>query len=136
MYWDAKLLNDKGVINQTLTVEQRVLTGSLYIVPDVHALFTRHWLEWMDKCIERYINEVVRELYASYVATLGFSLDRQSKPAKQEPLDHLRVSGRRVEIPLPTICQFLYGTDIGATREILTSDFDYRWRLIKTAFSL
>ena len=70
MYWDAKLLNDKGVINQTLTVEQRVLTGSLYIVPDVHALFTRHWLEWMDKCIGRYINEVVREFYASYVATL------------------------------------------------------------------
>ena len=126
MYKDAKLLNDEGVMTRTLIVERRVLTGILHTVHDVHALFTRYRLEWMDRSIRCYNEKVVREFYASYVETLWSSLDRRSNPAKQAPLDHLRICGRRVDISLPTICRFLYGADTDATRELLTLELDYR----------
>ena len=44
VYSDAKLLNDKGVMIQTLTLERRVLTESLPTMPEIHNLFTRHRL--------------------------------------------------------------------------------------------
>ena len=54
-----------------------------------------------------------------------------SNPSKQAPLDYIRVRGRRVDISLPTIRRFLYGADTDATRDLLTPEFDYRWKLIK-----
>lgn len=78
---DAKLLNDNGIMNQTLTVEQRVLIGSLHTVYAIHNLFTRHQLNWIARCGGRYIEELVQEFYASYVETLKASLDRKSNPA-------------------------------------------------------
>lgn len=47
VYTDAKLSNYKGVMTGTLTLERRVLTGCLPTMPAIHALFTRHRLEWM-----------------------------------------------------------------------------------------
>ena len=41
VYSDAKFLNDKGVMTQTLTLERQVLTGSLPTMPEIHNLFTR-----------------------------------------------------------------------------------------------
>ena len=38
VYLIAKLLNDKGVMTQTLTLERRVFTGSLPTMPNIHAL--------------------------------------------------------------------------------------------------
>ena len=82
IYRDAKMLNDKGVMIRTLTVEQRVLTWILHTVPSIHDIFTRHQLDWMVTRDGRYSEELVRYLYASYVATLTASLDRKSYPAK------------------------------------------------------
>ena len=45
VYSDAKFLTDKGVMTRTLTLERRVLTGSLRMMPEIHNLFTRHRLE-------------------------------------------------------------------------------------------
>ena len=73
----------------------------------------------------------MREFYASYVGTLQSSIDRRSNPAKQVPLDHDRVCGLKVDISLPAIHRFLYGADTDVTREPLTPEFDYRWKLIK-----
>lgn len=78
-----------------------------------------------------YSEELVREFYASYIATLSASLDRQSNPSKQAPLTYIRVCGRRVDISLHTIRRFLYGADTDANRAPLTLEFDYRWNLIK-----
>ena len=47
VYKDAKLPNDKMVMTQILTLERWVLTGSLPTISAIHALFTRHRLEWM-----------------------------------------------------------------------------------------
>ena len=41
VYPDANFLNDKGIMTQTLTLERRVLTGSLSAMPEIHNLFTR-----------------------------------------------------------------------------------------------
>ena len=53
-----------------LTVELRVLTGSLNTVPAVHVLFTHHRLEWMARSVGSYNKEMVREFYISYVHSL------------------------------------------------------------------
>ena len=45
VYSKAKLPNDKGFITRTLTLERRVLTGSLPTMPVIHTLFTRHRLD-------------------------------------------------------------------------------------------
>lgn len=47
IYSDVKILNERGVMTRLVTVERRILTGSLHTVPEVHRLFTRHKLEWM-----------------------------------------------------------------------------------------
>ena len=49
VYSDAKFLTDKGVMTRTLTLERRVLTA---------------------RPLGRYSEELVREFYPSYVATL------------------------------------------------------------------
>ena len=37
----------------------------------------------------------------------------------------------QVDISLPSICRFLYGKSIDATRPRLTAEFDYRWQIVK-----
>ena len=59
MYRDAKLLIDKRVMTRILTVEQRVLTGSVHTMPYIHDLFTRHQLEWMARSVGLYSEELV-----------------------------------------------------------------------------
>ena len=76
VYSDAKFLNDKRVLTQTLTLERRVLIGSLQTIPEIHNLFTRHRLEWTARPLGRYSEEMVREFYASYVATLRSQINR------------------------------------------------------------
>ncbi len=51
VYSDAKFLTDKGVMTRTLTLERRVLTGSLPTMPEIHNLFTRHRLEWTTRSL-------------------------------------------------------------------------------------
>ncbi|XP_069144452.1 uncharacterized protein [Solanum lycopersicum] len=53
LYTNAKLPNDKEVMTRTLTVERRVLTGSLRTMPAIHEIFTRHRLEWKDEDVGR-----------------------------------------------------------------------------------
>ena len=67
---DAKLLNDKGVMTRLVKVDWQVLTVNLHTVPAVHDLFTCHRLEWVARHVGSYNKDIVREFYASYVATL------------------------------------------------------------------
>ncbi|TMX01174.1 hypothetical protein EJD97_025003 [Solanum chilense] len=46
VYSDATFLNDKRVMTRTLTLERRVLTGSLLMMPENHNFFSEHRLEW------------------------------------------------------------------------------------------
>ena len=54
-------------------------------MPEILNLFTSHRLEWTARPLGRYSEEVVREFYASYVATLRSHIDRRAAPAKQPP---------------------------------------------------
>ena len=69
-------------MTRNLTLERQVLTGSLPTMADIHNLFTRHRLEWTARSLGRYIEELVQEFYASYVATLRSQIDRRDAPAK------------------------------------------------------
>ena len=82
VYSDAKFLTDKGVMTRTLTLERRVLTGSLPTMPEIHNLFIMHRFEYTARPLGRYSEELVREFYASYVATLRSQIDRRTAPAK------------------------------------------------------
>ena len=74
---------------------------------------------------------MVREFYASYVATLRSQIDRRTAPAKQAPLQQVRVRGVQVDISLPAIRRFLYGESEDATRTPITAEFGYRWQIVK-----
>lgn len=76
------MLNNKMVMTRLVTIERRVLAGSLFTVPAVHRLFTHHKFEWRGRSLESYREEVFREFYTSYLATLRGSLDRWAKPVK------------------------------------------------------
>ena len=80
--FQCNVLNDKGVMTRTLTLEWRVLTGSLPTIPEIHNLFTRHRLEWTARPLGRYSEELVREFYASYIETLRSKIDSWDAPAK------------------------------------------------------
>ena len=101
------------------------------MMPEIHNLFTRHRLECTARPLGRYSEEMVREFYPSYVVTLRSQIDRRAAPAKQAPLEQVRVRGVQVDISLPAICRFLYGEGVDATRTPLTVEFDYRWQLVK-----
>ena len=75
-------LTDKGVMTPTLTLERRVLTGSLPMILEIHNLFTKHRLEWAARLLGPYSEEMVREFYASYVVTLQSQIDSRAAPAK------------------------------------------------------
>ena len=101
------------------------------MMSEIHNLFIRHRLEWTAHPLRRYSEELVREFYASYVVTLRSQIDRWAAPAKQAPLEKVRVRGVQVDISLPAIRQFLYGKSVDATRIPLTTKFDYRWHIVK-----
>ncbi|TMX01568.1 hypothetical protein EJD97_024277 [Solanum chilense] len=75
--------------------------------------------------------ELVREFYAFYMATLRSQIDRWAAPAKKAALEHVRVRGIQVDISLLAIRRYLYGEDVDANRTPLTAEFDYRWQIVK-----
>lgn len=91
------LLNDKTVMTRSVTIEWRVLTGSFHTISYVHNLFTLHRPEGMTRSFRSYSEDVVREFYASYLATLRGSLDWRANPAKQDPLTEVFVRGCLVD---------------------------------------
>ena len=66
--------------------------------------------------MESYREEVVREFYTSYLASLRGSLDRRAKPVKHDPLTEVLVRGCRVDISSTSIRRILYGVSTGAAR--------------------
>ena len=82
-------------------------------------------MEWTARPLGRYSEEIVQEFYASYVAILRSQIDMRASPAKQAPLEQVRVRGVQVDISLPAIPRFLYGEGVDATRTPLTAEFDY-----------
>ena len=95
-------------------------------MPEIHNLFTRHRLELTARSLGRYSEEMIREFYASYVATLRSQIDRRAAPAKQAPLEQVRVRGVQVDISLPAIRRFLYGEGVHANRTFLIAEFNCR----------
>ena len=70
----------------------------------------------MTRDVGRYNEEMVQEFYASYVVTLRSQLDRRATPTKHDPLDYVQIRIKVVDISLPAIRRFIYGTDVDATR--------------------
>lgn len=132
VYRDVKVLNDKGVMTRLVTVERKVLTGSLHTVPNVHGLFTHHRLEWMARSFGKFSEEIVQQFYVSYVTTLRCALGSRSKPARHDPLTSVLVRGFRVDISPITFPRFLYGTPTNTMWDPITLEFYYRWGLVKS----
>uniref|UniRef100_M1DJL9 Integrase core domain containing protein n=1 Tax=Solanum tuberosum TaxID=4113 RepID=M1DJL9_SOLTU len=115
-----------------ITEERRVLTGSLHTIPDIHRLFNFHKCDWMAREPGTYSKEMVREFYASYAATLRGSITKRSKPLAQDPLTSTMVRGCPVDISPATIRRFLYGPTTGHSWSLNTSEFDYRWDIVRS----
>lgn len=100
------MLNDKGVMTKTITVEQRLLTGIFPTMLSIHYVFTRHQLEWTTTILGRYIEVMMRVFYTAYMVTLSASFDKQVNPTKHAPLDHVSVRGKRVDTSCPPFADF------------------------------
>ncbi|KAG5579544.1 hypothetical protein H5410_050171 [Solanum commersonii] len=132
IYRDAKMVNEKQKMARLITEERRVLTGSLHTVPDIHRLFNLHKCDWMARDPGTYSEEIVREFYASYAATLRGSISKRSKPLAQDPLTSTLVRGCPVDIFPATIRRFLYGPTAGHSWSLNTTEFDYRWDIVRS----
>ncbi|KAG5599411.1 hypothetical protein H5410_030781 [Solanum commersonii] len=126
------MVNDKQKMARLITEERRVLTGSLHTVPDIHRLFTLHKYDWMAQDPGTYSEEMVREFYASYAATLRGSISKRSKPLAQDPLTSTLVRGCPVDISPATIRRFLYGPTAGHSWSLNIAEFDYRWDIVRS----
>ncbi|WMV50329.1 hypothetical protein MTR67_043714 [Solanum verrucosum] len=109
---------------RTITVEHRVLTGSLHSAPVMKDFFRRHKCEWMAWDPENYSEEMTREFYASYAATVRNSISKNDKPLAQPPLQSTLVRNSLVDISDATICRFISGP--AHTLPINTVEYDYR----------
>ncbi|KAG5620829.1 hypothetical protein H5410_006047 [Solanum commersonii] len=132
IYRDAKMVNDKQKMARLITEERKVLTGSLHTIPDIHRLFNLHKCDWMAREPGTYSEEIVREFYASYAATLRGSISKRSKPLAQDPLTSTLVRGCPVDISPATIRWFLYGPTAGHSWSLNTAEFDYRWDIVRS----
>uniref|UniRef100_M1DI20 Integrase core domain containing protein n=1 Tax=Solanum tuberosum TaxID=4113 RepID=M1DI20_SOLTU len=112
--------------------ERRVLTGSLHTVPDIHRLFNLHKCDWMVRDPRTYNEEILREFYASYAATLRGSISKRLKLLAQDPLTSMLVRSCSVDIPPATIRRFLYGPTTGHSWSVNTTEFDYRWDIVRS----
>ncbi|KAG5585933.1 hypothetical protein H5410_046367 [Solanum commersonii] len=126
------MVNEKQKMARLITEERRVLTGSLHTVPDIHRLFNLHKCDWMARDPGTYSEEIVREFYASYAATLWGSISKRSKPLAQDPLTSTLVRGCPVDISPATIRRFLYGPTAGHSWSLNTAEFDYRWDIVRS----
>uniref|UniRef100_M1DH31 Integrase core domain containing protein n=1 Tax=Solanum tuberosum TaxID=4113 RepID=M1DH31_SOLTU len=132
IYRDAKIVNDKQKMARLITEERRVLTGCLHAVLDIHRLFNIHKCDWMARDPGTFSEEIVREFYASYAATLRGSISKQSKPLAQDPYISTLVRGCPVDISPATIRRFLYGPTMGHSWSVNTAEFDYRWDIVRS----
>uniref|UniRef100_M1D841 Integrase core domain containing protein n=1 Tax=Solanum tuberosum TaxID=4113 RepID=M1D841_SOLTU len=128
IYRDAKMLNEKEKLAHLIIEERRVVTGILHTVPDIHRLFQHHKCEWMGKELGTYSEEIVREFYTSYAATLRGSIQRNANPRAQTPLKKTLVRWFSVDISEITIYRFFYGP--GHTWALNTTKFEYRWDIV------
>uniref|UniRef100_M1DAD5 Integrase core domain containing protein n=1 Tax=Solanum tuberosum TaxID=4113 RepID=M1DAD5_SOLTU len=115
-----------------ITEERRVLTGRLHAVPDIHRLFNLHKCDWMARDPGTYSEEIVREFYVSYAATLRGSITKWSKPLAQDPIKSTLVQDCLVDISPATIRHFLYGPTTGHSWSVNTAEFDYRWDIVRS----
>uniref|UniRef100_M1DYJ7 Integrase core domain containing protein n=1 Tax=Solanum tuberosum TaxID=4113 RepID=M1DYJ7_SOLTU len=129
---DAKMVNDKQKMARLITEERRVLTRSLHAVLDIQRLFNLHKCDWMARDLGTYSEEIVREFYASYAATLHGSISKRSNPLAQDPLTSTLVRGYPIDISPATIRRFLYGPTTGHSWSVNTAEFDYRWDIVKS----
>ncbi|KAG5585447.1 hypothetical protein H5410_045881 [Solanum commersonii] len=127
IYRDANMRNNKGKKAQLITEERRVLMGSLHTVLDIHQIFNLHKCDWMARDPGTYSEEIVREFYASYVATL-----RSSISMDQDPLTSTVVRGYPVDISHATISRFLYGPTTGHSWSLNKIEFEYRWDIVRS----
>ncbi|KAG5605842.1 hypothetical protein H5410_027334 [Solanum commersonii] len=132
IYRDAKMRNNKGKMARLITEECRVLTGSLHTVPDIHRLFNLYKCNWMARNPGTYSEEIVREFYASYAATLRGLISKRSKPMDQDPLTSTMVRGCPVDISHATISCFLYGPTTGYSWSLNTAEFEYKWDIVRS----
>ncbi|KAG5599893.1 hypothetical protein H5410_031263 [Solanum commersonii] len=78
-----------------------------------------------------YSKVIVREFYASYVATLRGSIHQNAIPTAQPPLTATLVRKFSVDISETTIRRFLYGPGPDHSWALNTAEFDYKWDSVR-----
>uniref|UniRef100_M1D9G9 Integrase core domain containing protein n=1 Tax=Solanum tuberosum TaxID=4113 RepID=M1D9G9_SOLTU len=81
IYGDACMLNENDKRARLITEEHRDLKDSIHTAPIIVGLFHKHRCKWMAQPQSTYNEEIVKEFYASYAATIRGSISKRANPA-------------------------------------------------------
>uniref|UniRef100_M1DJ30 Integrase core domain containing protein n=1 Tax=Solanum tuberosum TaxID=4113 RepID=M1DJ30_SOLTU len=101
-----------------ITEEHQVLIESFHIVPAIEELFKRHISEWIARCPGNFSEEMTREFYASYAATVRNAIPKKAKPLFQPPL---QATLRNPQVGLPPL-GVDFADDVERIKVVDTSD--------------
>ena len=76
IYENGTMLNEHQKTHKTFTVDHTFMIGSPHIMPVFGELFWRHNCEWMEHSPGTYNEEMNKEFYASYTATILNSISK------------------------------------------------------------
>lgn len=79
---DARILNYKGVITWFVIVEHQAFMGSVHTVLEVYILFNPYKFHRMAHYSGYCSEEIFKDFYDSYLATLRGYLDKRERPVK------------------------------------------------------
>ena len=125
---DAELTK-RVLCQRSIMEEPRYRVEELRTLSDIWPIFEQYGLGWMTQPSRRYSSELVREFYASYVASVGLSTPVGQRYILQPVLTHVMVRGTRVDISEETIHRFLFGPDRPVP--VSTAEFDHRLSTVR-----
>uniref|UniRef100_M1DUG9 Integrase core domain containing protein n=1 Tax=Solanum tuberosum TaxID=4113 RepID=M1DUG9_SOLTU len=125
IYSNTKMFNEHEKMARIITEECRVLTQSLHTVPTIEELFRRYMCEWITQSLGKFSEEMTREFYASYAATVHNDISKQEKPLAQPLLLATFVQKFSIDIFETTICWFIYGS----AHNLLINITEYVYRM-------
>uniref|UniRef100_M1D9Y1 Integrase core domain containing protein n=1 Tax=Solanum tuberosum TaxID=4113 RepID=M1D9Y1_SOLTU len=104
--------------------------GSLHTVRAIEKLLKWHKCDWMARSPGKFSEEMTRDLYASYAATVRNAMREWAKPLAQSLLQATLVWNFFVDISETTIRCFIYGPT--HTLPINIAEYDYRMGVVQS----
>uniref|UniRef100_M1DR53 Uncharacterized protein n=1 Tax=Solanum tuberosum TaxID=4113 RepID=M1DR53_SOLTU len=85
IFRDVCMLNENDKPDRLIAEEHRDLKDSVHTDPIIKGLFRKHRFKWMAQPQGTYNEEIIKEFYAYYAATVRGSISKRANPTTQPP---------------------------------------------------